>query len=130
MNTIAAGQHQSHESGIRENVAEPAGQAVIDRTEHGGDFAEALGIAAGTVDQHQNADAQHDRHAADVADLEHIQRKSRKQDQPCALVEDRVADLALTALHDHVHDHAGRELDETEHHGADEDLRRIGQRVE
>ena len=34
---------RDHESGIRENVAEPAGQPVVERAEHSRDLAEALG---------------------------------------------------------------------------------------
>ena len=120
----AAGEHQRHDTRIAQHVAEPARRGVVDRAEGGRDLAEALRVASRAEEQHDNADDEHRergivQHAA--VDKEHVKGKQHaaEQDDPQrALLPDRAGPVAALDLLHGRDDHAGVQMQQTQHHRA------------
>lgn len=89
----AAGEHQRHQTRVREQIAQIPGRAVVYRAENAGDLSEAL--AGDELSEHEHADADEEN---DLRSAGHHDENARDHYPPAQIVEQSVRPLAVLEL--------------------------------
>ena len=116
----AAGEHQRHQTRVREQIAQIPGRAVVHRAENAGDLSEAL--AGDELSEHEHADADEEN---DLRSAGHHDENARDHHPPAQIVEQSVRPLAVLELEIDADARAERQMDRAEADRRDEDIQRV-----